>query len=109
MDGKITMLVTPLPGLRLMGEGKEPEDGSIIAFRKDGDECLYVPHDEKGMEWIPVGQFSVDPEAVAPIEYEEEPGEVPAEETPAEEPREIPTRKSPFGGRPLKRRGTSGS
>lgn len=112
MEGKVTLLMQALPGLRLFAEaeGKEPEDGSIIALRKDGDECLYVPRtdDEKGMEWIPIGQFSVDPEAVTPIDILEQPGEegeIVDEATPESGgPREVPTRKSPFGGRQLKRR-----
>lgn len=111
MDGKVTMLVNALPGLRLLGEGKT-EEGSIIALRREGDECLYVPRteDEKGMVWIPVGEFSVDPEAVTPVEFLDEPGE----ETPGEEggeggePTEVLKKGTPFGGRPLKRRETTG-
>jgi len=110
MDGKVTMLVNALPGLRLLGEEKT-EEGSIIALRREGDECLYVPRteNEKGMCWIPVGEFSVDPEAVTPVEFLDETtggeGEQPVE---GEEPAEIPSRKTPFGGRQLKRRETTG-
>ncbi len=113
MDGKVTMLVNALPGLRLLGEGKT-EEGSIIALRRDGDECLYVPRmeDEKGMVWIPVGEFSVDPEAVTPPEFLEEPapgeGEpvVDGEPTAVEAeqpPTERPSRTGPMG-RALRRR-----
>jgi hypothetical protein len=112
MDGKVTMFVNALPGLRLLGEGKT-EEGSIIALRREGDECLYVPRteDEKGMSWIPVSEFSVDPEAVTPVEFLDEtpPGE--GEEQPegeGGEPTEVPSKRGPFGGRPLKRRETTG-
>lgn len=106
MDGKVTLLLQALPGLRLLGEGKT-EEGSIIALRRDGDECLYVPRteDEKGMTWIPVAEFSVDPEAVTPPEFlEEEPGG--EEEVGGEggEPAETTPRTGPFGGRQFKRR-----
>ncbi|MGI0148685.1 MAG: hypothetical protein ACREDF_04035 [Thermoplasmata archaeon] len=110
MDGKVTLLVNALPGLRLFQEGKT-EEGSIIALRRDGDECLYVPRTEedKGMDWIPVREFSVDPEAVTPVEFLEDPqpgeGEAPEAEEGAVE---VPSRKGPFGGRQLKRRETTG-
>ena len=110
MDGKVTMLVTPLPGLRLLGGGKT-EDGSIIALRRDGEECLYVPRteDERGMCWIPIGEFSVDPEAVPPVEFLEQlPLEGEGHPAESEEPSEVPSRKDPFGGRKLKRRETIG-
>jgi len=94
MDPQITMLLTPLTGLRLIPD-KDPEAGSVIAFRKGGDEALFASWDEeRGMEWIPVGEFCMDP----PEGYDE--GQPPAEEQPTgEEPvTEVPTRKSPFGG-----------
>jgi hypothetical protein len=102
MDGRVTLLVQPLPGLRLMEDGKT-EEGSIIALRREGDECLYVPWSEKGMCWIPIGEFSVDPAAVTPIDLLEEPSEEEPTE-PAEGISEIQAHKTPFGGRPLKRR-----
>lgn len=110
MDGKVTLLLQALPGLRLLGEEKT-EEGSIIALRRDGDECLYVPRteDEKGMEWIPIAQFSVDPEAVTPVEFVEE---APAEGETVEEggePAEVKPRTGPFGGRQLKRREVTGT
>lgn len=112
MDNRITLFIQPLTGLRLLGEEKT-EEGSIIALRKDGDECLYVPRteDERGMTWIPIGEFSVDPEAVTPVEFSEaepQPGE--GEETPqgegegGDQPHEVTPRSGPFGGRKLKRR-----
>lgn len=80
MDGHLTMLMAPLTGYRLLDGGKL-EEGSIIGFRRDGEECLYVPRteEEKGMEWILIGQFSVDPEAVTP------PDILPTEEPPSGE------------------------
>lgn len=75
----ITVLMHPLPGQRVV-EGQEPEDGSILAYRKDGDEGLFaswfVDEDKPGkpMVWIPVGEFSPDPEAIRPPEIIEEPG-----------------------------------
>jgi hypothetical protein len=111
MESGVTLLIHPLPGVRIVPDGKK-EAGSIIALRRDGDECLYVPdtEEEKGMEWLPIGQFSVDPEAVAipdlePAVAEVEPGTEPIEEQPqTDEPAEsAPVRKGPFG-RGLKRR-----
>lgn len=108
MESRITLLVQPLPGLRLLGDGKK-EDGSIIALRHDGDECLYVPRteDEKGMEWIAIAQFSVDPEAVTPVDLLEQPSEEEQPEVEGEEgseSQETSSRSGPFGGHRLKRR-----
>jgi hypothetical protein len=99
MDSAITMLMTPLPGRRLV-DGQESEDGSIIGFRKNGDEALFVSWNaeedtEKGMQWIPVSEFSPDPEAVRPPEVTEEgEGAVPSED---QLPTEVPVKKGPFG------------
>lgn len=110
MEGKVTLFLQALPGIRLLGEGKT-EEGSIIALRRDGDEALYVPRteEEKGMTWIPVGEFSVDPEAVTPVEFLEDgqnPDEGQVEQ--GEEATEQSIRTGPFGGRQLKRREVKG-
>jgi hypothetical protein len=89
----IQVLLQPLPGQRLV-EGAEPEDGSILAYRKDGDEGLFASWDvdhSKPMVWIPVGEFSPDPEAIRPPEIDET-----AQEQP-EEPTETPVEHGPFG------------
>lgn len=112
MENQVTMLITPLPGLRLLGGDAEPEQGSILAFRKNGDEGLFASWNdeegqEKGLAWIPIGEFSVNPDAVSPPEIEEEP--VPGEEEqPGEEqpPTERKSRSGPFGS--LRRRETKG-
>lgn len=95
----VQILLAPLPGQRVV-EGEDPEDGSVLAYRKDGDEALfaswYIDEDEnkpgKGMVWIPVGEFSPDPEAIKPAALmEEEPG---GEDQPASEQ---PSESGPFG------------
>lgn len=104
MQDGITMLVSPIPGVRLVGE-KDQEDGSMIALRKSGDEILFASWDAeseesergRGMVWIPVGEFSPDPESIRPpdigVEEEEEPQEGDTKEKPG----------NPFG-RGLRRR-----
>jgi hypothetical protein len=100
-ENRVTLLIQALPGLRIIDEGKT-EEGSILALRHDGDECLYTPTtgDTKGMEWIPVGQFSVHPDAVTPVELlEREEGEEEMVEGDEEggEPAEKSSRSGPFG------------
>lgn len=77
IDG-VTMLVAPLPGVRLVDGNEDGEDGSALGFRKGGDEVLFASWDtEKNvpMAWIPVGEFSPEPSAIIPTDYEEAPGE----------------------------------
>jgi hypothetical protein len=101
MDSGVTFLMTPLPGQRIV-DGKDPddwEDGSVLALRKGGDEVLFASwevENPKGMTWIPVGEFSPDPESVQPpnLEREEEHLEPPADETGASE---RPSAAGPFG------------
>lgn len=97
MDDRLTMLMAPLTGYRLL-DGGTLEEGSIIGFRKGGDECLYVPRteEEKGMEWIPVGSFSVDPEAVTPPDMLPDPA---AETPPGEEAHQEGEPSAPDQGR----------
>ena len=77
-SGGIQVLITPLPGQRITRD-TEPEDGSVLAYRNNGDECLFASWDDgetpRGMAWIPVGEFSPDPEAIRPPDIEEAPGE----------------------------------
>lgn len=97
----ITVLMQPLPGQRI-GDGAEPEDGSVLAYRKDGDECLFaswhIDEDEekpgRPMVWIPVGEFSPDPEAIRPPEIVDG-----AESEPSDAPgiQERPSVEGPFG------------
>lgn len=106
MDHSITMLVAPLPGIRLVEGNEEGESGSVLGFRKGGDEVLFASWSEEKdvpMVWIPLGEFSPDPEAIMP------PDIVPAgeEEQPAEGTVEKPG--NPFGrGGPRKRPGLEG-
>ncbi len=94
----LMILMTPLPGQRIV-DGQEPEDGSILAYRKDGDEGLFaswfIDEDEnkpgKPMVWIPISEFSPDPEAIRPPEIVE--GEAPTEEGTTERP----VVEGPFG------------
>jgi len=106
MESGIQVLMTPLPGRRLI-DGKDPEDGSILAYRKGGDEGLFASwnaEEDQPMAWIPVGEFSPDPEAIRPpeiVEGEEEP-------TPAEDgTTEKPVVQGPFGRGGLRRRPTT--
>ncbi len=94
MDPQITMLISPLTGLRLIPD-KDPEAGSVIAFRKGGDEALFASWDEeRGMEWIPVGEFCMDP----PEGYGDEQPGTEEQQTETDGVTEVPTRKAPFGG-----------
>jgi hypothetical protein len=105
MESQITMLISPLPGLRLLGGDAEPEQGSVIAFRKNGDEALFASWNdeegqEKGLAWIPVGEFSVNPDSVTPpeiLEEEPQPGDEPQEDQPTTQRK---GRGGPFGGLP---------
>jgi hypothetical protein len=75
IDG-VTMLVSPLPGVRLIDGDDEGEDGSVLGFRKGGDEVLFASWDtEKNvpMAWIPIAEFSPEPSAVIPPDYEDAP------------------------------------
>ncbi len=99
MDGSITMLMQPLPGIRLT-TGKE-DDGSILGFRHGGDEVLFaswhdVEAEEKAMEWIPIAEFSPDPEFFRPPDIEPQPEEQPTEA--ADGTQERPVESGPFGG-----------
>lgn len=109
MDSGVTFLMTPIPGQRIV-DGKEPddwEDGSVLALRRNGDEVLFASWDvdsPKGMAWIPVAEFSPDPEAIQPpgLEHGEDQPEQPADETGASE---RPSTAGPFGrGGGLRRR-----
>lgn len=94
-ESGITVLMTPLPGRRL-ADGKEPEDGSILAYRKSGDEGLFASwnaEEDQPMTWIPVGEFSPDPEAIRPPEIVEE--EQPQEA--GDGTQERPVVEGPFG------------
>jgi hypothetical protein len=70
-SGGIQVLMTALPGQRVT-KGAPPEDGSVLAYRSNGDECLFASWEDedeergKGMAWIPVGDFSPDPESIRP-------------------------------------------
>jgi hypothetical protein len=103
MESGITVLMAPLPGQRLV-DGADPEDGSVLAYRKGGDEALFASWDaeeSKGMAWIPVSEFSPDPEAIRPPEIveEEQPQEAQDGTT------ERPVVQGPFGrGKGLRRR-----
>lgn len=100
-DLRIVVLPIPLPGQRIL-EGQDPEDGSILAYRKEGDEGLFaswfLDEDEnkpgKPMVWIPVGEFSPDPEAIRPPEIVEEGEEQPSGEEGATE---RSSEQGPFG------------
>jgi hypothetical protein len=97
MDNGITVLMTALPGQRVTDE-KSPEDGSILAYRKNGDEVLFASWDaetSKGMVWLPVGEFSPDPESIQPPDLEQ-PGQEPAEPE-ADGTTERPSTAGPFG------------
>jgi hypothetical protein len=99
-DIGIMVLMAPLPGQRLV-DGAEPEDGSILAYRKNGDEGLFASwfiddrEDKPGrpMVWIPIGEFSPDPEAIRPPEIVEtgEPQET------DDGSQERPVEEGPFG------------
>ena len=109
MDSGVTFLMTAIPGQRIVNEKDLDdgfEDGSVLALRKGGDEVLFASWDlekPKGMTWIPVGEFSPDPEAIQPPGLEQ-PADEP--EQPAEDgPSERPSAAGPFGrGGGLRRR-----
>lgn len=102
MENAIQVLMTPLPGQRLV-EGQEAEDGSILAYRKCGDEGLFaswfLDEDEdkpgKPMVWIPIGEFSPDPEAIRPPEIITD--EVPTDAADGTGTQERPIVEGPFG------------
>lgn len=96
-ESGMTVLMTPLPGQRLIVD-QDPEDGSVLAYRKGGDEALFASWDadvSKGMTWIPVSEFSPDPEAIRPPEIIEE--EQPQESTDGSGTTERPIVEGPFG------------
>lgn len=106
MDSGITVLMTALPGQRIV-DANDPDngfvDGSILAYRKSGDEVLFASWDldkPSGMVWVPVGEFSPDPEAIQPPGIGEDNPEPEAE---TEGPTERPSAAGPFG-RGLRRR-----
>lgn len=101
-ESGITVLLTVLPGQRIFSD-QTSEDGSVLAYRKGGDEVLFASwfideEDEnkpgKGMVWIPVGEFSPDPEAIKPPNLLQE-----EEETPpgGDGPTETESETGPFG------------
>lgn len=107
MDSGITVLMTPIPGQRIVDE-KDPDDGfhngSVLAFRNGGEECLFASWDvetPKGMTWIPVVEFSPDPEAIMPPDLDES-----QDQTEQEGPEGTTERPAPAGpfGRGLRRR-----
>ncbi len=106
MDNGVTMLITPIPGVRLVEGGDQEADnsGSILAFRKGGDEALFASWDgskDVPMVWIPISEFSPDPESIMP------PDIVPSDEPEQEGTTEKPG--NPFGkGGPRKRPGLEG-
>lgn len=94
-ESGIQVLMTPLPGRRLI-QDKDPDDGSILAYRKGGDEGLFASwnaDEDVPMQWIPVGEFSPDPEAIRPPEILEEEPTVPA----GDGTQERPVVEGPFG------------
>ena len=105
MDSGITVLMTALPGQRITDE-KNPEDGSVLAYRKHGDEVLFASWDaeiSKGMAWIPVGEFSPDPESIQPPGMED-PAQEQEQEAEADGTTERPSAAGPFGRSPGLRR-----
>ena len=95
-ESGIQVLMAPLPGQRLI-DGGDPEDGSVLAYRKNGDEALFASWDaenSKPMAWIPISEFSPDPEAIRPPEIVE--GEEEAQEAP-DGTQERPVVEGPFG------------
>lgn len=112
MESGLTVLMAPLPGQRIV-EGADPEDGSILAYRKGGDEGLFASwfiddnEDKPGrpMVWIPISEFSPDPEAIRPPEIVEEGQEQIQESTDGTGTQDRPIVEGPFGrGRGLRRR-----
>lgn len=98
MESGITVLMTALPGRRLI-DGKDPEDGSVLAYRKAGDEALFASWDadeDRGMTWIPVGEFSPDPEAIRPPDLTDDPQE-PQPSADGSGTSERPVTHGPFG------------
>lgn len=81
-SGGIQVLISALPGQRVT-PGLDVEDGSVLAYRGNGDECLFAsweddpknPDRGKGMVWIPVGEFSPDPEAIKPPDIDDGQGD----------------------------------
>lgn len=107
-EGGIQVLMTALPGRRLI-DGKDPEDGSILAYRKNGDEGLFASwnaEEDQPMAWIPIGEFSPDPESIRPPEIieGEETDPQPAE---GETTVDKPVVHGPFGRAGLRRRPTT--
>lgn len=97
MDG-ITMLLTPIPGVRLVEGSSEDADssGSILAFRKGGDEVLFASWNgdkDVPLAWIPIAEFSPDPESIMPPDI-----------VPAEEP-EVPEGTTEKPGHPFGKSG----
>jgi hypothetical protein len=116
MESGITFLPVPIPGIRLSGNAGDGEDGSMIALRRGGEEILFASWEvdevegsddakARGMVWVPVGEFSPDPEAIRPPD-------IGVDDLPAEEQPDGTAERegSPFGGARsgLKRRPTTG-
>jgi hypothetical protein len=96
-ESGITILMAPLPGQRLV-DGGEPEDGSVLAYRKGGDEALFASWDadnSRPMAWIKIGEFSPDPEAIRPPEIVEE--DQPSVQEAEDGTQERPVVEGPFG------------
>jgi hypothetical protein len=108
MSSGIQVLMAPLPGQRIVN-AKDPEDGyedgSVLAYRKDGDEVLFASWDveePKGMVWIPVVEFTPDPEAIQPPDLADV--EQPVEESTDGTGTSEKPQSSPFGRGGLRRR-----
>jgi len=110
-ESGVTILMSAIPGVRILGE-EELEDGSMVALRKGGDEILFASweNDEKehpkGMVWIPVSEFSPDPEAIRPPEIQEGPDPALPDDAPESAPAEDGTSEKPGNpfGRNLRKR-----
>lgn len=69
-------------GESLIGRVGEDE-GDGLALRKEGDEILFAPYNDKPMRWVPVADFVVlaEPDEDAPPENTDE-GEAQPPESP---------------------------
>lgn len=77
------------------------EDGALLALKGNGLEALFASRDEKPVEWIPIGDFVVEPSTIP--EYEDT-GAAAGEGGAA--PGETPPKRAPFSVR--RRPGSSG-
>lgn len=89
---------------RLVGKVGEDE-GDGLALRKEGDEILFAPCDNKPMKWVPITDFIVlDPPAEDDGGHAEEPPP-PAEEAPPPPEAAAAEAKTPETPFPRRRRG----